>query len=204
MTQMRRRIWFWAGVEAILIAMALCYWYALPSRSAVEPVQVEIHGFRRMPKEGQITEFASRAELDAELGGTANYRLQSAVDFSADKLVRVGWTASAGAGRGLQYSSRFGGLLLLFHTADERYEPGCTFYVGQDAWFKVPRSATAVAATRADVFHKDVSACTALTALAAIVLMGVRRRLKRVDGEVDRPAEAHSAVAISPAPAGCC
>jgi len=142
--------------EALLIAGALCIWYALPwERAIVEPALVESTGYGRLPKEGHLTEFESLADLDAELGGPTNYRLRSPVDFSRQKLVRVGWFPEYNPDGKLRYAERFGGQIIFFDIEEGRVAPDGIFRIAQHAWFVVPRSANVATETRGGLRRGD-------------------------------------------------
>jgi hypothetical protein len=174
-----RKLLVLAAFEALVIAGASCFWYAPLWRRSVEPASVEIIGFRRLPKEGQIKEFSSLAALDSELGGTTNYRLPSPVDFSRQKLVRVGWVPQHTSGGKLQHTVRFGGLIVLFDVDAWRRDTSGAFHPAEDAWFVVPRPATMVAATREEVGRKDALVWIGLAAPASLIFVWQSRDLRR-------------------------
>ena len=170
-----RKLCFVAVIEVLVIAGGFCFWYSLPRDwFAVQPASVEMIGFQIMPKEGNVATFSSMAELDRELGPT-NYRLVSAVDFSRQSLVRVGWVPELSSASTLQHTVRFGGLMVLFDVDSWRFDSEGEYHMAEDAWFVVPKLATAAAATHQEVRLKDRYAWIVIAALAVLSFFWMTR-----------------------------
>lgn len=145
----------------IATTVAYSIWYFSPSIAvtAAEPVDVTLGGRKVLAMPGELMAYHSLQELQAA-STTGVVQLNRPVDFSRQKLVRVGWRAMgystqpanrtvAPSVGGLATTSRSGGTRILFHidqpllesTAGQRVHELAHHQQVGESWFLVDRNA---------------------------------------------------------------
>jgi hypothetical protein len=147
--------------STIMTTVAYSIWYFSPSIAvtAAEPVDVTLGGRKVLAMPGELTAYHSLQELQAA-STNGVVQLNRPVDFSKQKLVRVGWRAMAYSTQsadqavapavgGLVNTSRSGGTRILFHidqplqesTAGQRVHELAHHQQVGESWFLVDRNA---------------------------------------------------------------